>query len=92
MSSGMHGIPEASPFYYFISDSIIEISPSPNSRVELCPPISGVRIPLLKVILIPLSMSFDPFCIPRYFSIMDADRIAAVGFAMPLPAMSGADP
>src|SRR5262249_61022297 len=66
---------------------------SPMSFVFAVPPRSGVRgVPALSTSATALRIAAAPLGSPRWSSIKPAERIAARGLAMPLPAMSGALP
>ena len=56
----------------------------PKSPVKTLPSFNKVKIALS-------NLSADSFS-PKYLSIITADNIIAIGFAIPLPAISGADP
>src|SRR3546814_6310085 len=66
---------------------------SPRSRVVTWPPRSGVfGPPPSSTVSIAWTMSAAAAACPRCSSIMAPDQIWTIGLAMPLPAMSGAEP
>ena len=70
-----------------------EAMASPTSAVLEHPPMSGVRISLSSSTLqAASSMRSASSASPSHSSISFADRIEAIGLAMPLPAMSNAVP
>jgi hypothetical protein len=56
-----------------------------TSSVEFLPPKSGVSIPSSNVPFTAASIFFPSSTHPNWASIIPADRIAAIGFAMPFP-------
>src|SRR5262249_58628053 len=66
---------------------------SATSTVVPLPPTSGVRgLPAFNTVATAFRTAAALFASPRCSSNMPADKIAASGLAMPLPAMSGAEP
>ena len=63
------------------------------SLVEACPPISLVKIPAAKVVSTASSIRSASSYRPKLSrNIIATDKIIEIGLAIPLPAISGAEP
>ena len=78
---------------YFNNFSNSAATASPTSLVVALPPISPVRTPDSITLRTAASMALASAMRPKeYCIIMAMERMAATGFTMPFPAMSGAEP
>gem|GEM_PF-3604804 len=80
-------------FVLLLKDYRAAMTASAKSSVEAVPPISTVRIlPSAITVSIAFSMLAAALPSPKWASIREADKIAAVGLILCWPAISGAEP